>query len=195
MSINLLYSKKVEFLESDIMDLRIEKTKCAIRNAFLQLRSKKPLEKITIKELSALANINKATFYLHYHDIYDLSETLERDVVKSCLDNIEHPEEVISDIENFLKCLNQSVVANEQLIKILFEGNRSNSFTELFEKELYTMIYNYYPDYKPSIESRMLTSFLIYGAYHTYFKYTDQGIQPVLQLIESFSGGIVKLHK
>lgn len=195
MSINLLYSKKVEFLESDIMDLRIEKTKCAIRNAFLQLRSKKPLEKITIKELSALANINKATFYLHYHDIYDLSETLERDVVKSCLDNIEHPEEVISNIENFLKCLNESVVANEQLIKILFEGNRSNSFTELFEKELYAMIYNYYPDYKPSIESRMLISFLIYGAYHTYFKYTDQGIQPVLQLIESFSGGIVKLHK
>lgn len=177
------------------MDLRIEKTKCAIRNAFLQLRSKKPLEKITVKELSALANINKATFYLHYHDIYDLSETLEHDVVKSCLDSIEHPEEIISDIENFLKCLEETVVANEQLIKILFDGNRSHSFAELFEKELYAMIYNYYPDYKPGIESKMLVSFLIYGAYHTYFKYPEQGIKSVLQLIESFSDGIVKLHE
>ncbi len=33
-----------------IMDIRIEKTKTAIHNTFLELRSKKPLEKITIKE-------------------------------------------------------------------------------------------------------------------------------------------------
>ena len=33
------------------MDIRIEKTKTAIHNTFLELRSKKPLEKITIKEL------------------------------------------------------------------------------------------------------------------------------------------------
>ena len=33
------------------MDIRIEKTKTAIHNTFLELRSRKPLEKITIKEL------------------------------------------------------------------------------------------------------------------------------------------------
>ena len=51
------------------MDLRVEKTKRSIINAFLNLRSRKPLEKITVKELSEIAQINKATFYLHYHDI------------------------------------------------------------------------------------------------------------------------------
>ena len=55
------------------MDLRTEKTKRSIINSFLELRSRKPLEKITVKELSEKAEINKATFYLHYHDIYDLS--------------------------------------------------------------------------------------------------------------------------
>ena len=106
------------------MDLRIEKTRCAIRNAFLQLRSKKPLEKITVKELTELANINKATFYLHYSDIYDLSETLERDVVQSCLDGIEHPENIFRNNKSFIKELTQTFVANEQLIKILFEGKK-----------------------------------------------------------------------
>ena len=57
------------------MDMRIEKTRRSIINAFLQLRAQKPLEKITVKELSALAEINKATFYLHYRDIYELSES------------------------------------------------------------------------------------------------------------------------
>ena len=51
------------------MDIRIEKTKTAIHNTFLELRSKKPLEKITIKELCEKAQINKSTFYSHYKDI------------------------------------------------------------------------------------------------------------------------------
>lgn len=47
------------------MDIRIEKTERAIRNAFLELRAAKPLEKITVKELCSLACINKSTFYSH----------------------------------------------------------------------------------------------------------------------------------
>ena len=63
------------------MDIRMEKTENAIKNAFMELRSKKPLEKITVKELCALACINKSTFYAHYEDIYALSDTLETETV------------------------------------------------------------------------------------------------------------------
>ena len=45
------------------MDIRIEKTDRAIEKAFLELRSKMPLEKIKIKDLCALACVNKSTFY------------------------------------------------------------------------------------------------------------------------------------
>lgn len=177
------------------MDLRIEKTKCAIRNAFLQLRSRKPLEKITVKELCALANINKATFYLHYHDIYDLSETLERDVVQSCLDGIEHPENIFKDNKNFIRELTASFIANEQLIKILFEGNRSSSFMDLFEEELYKIIHNVYPDYKPSAENKMVMTYLIYGGYYTYFKHIEKGANSVFNIIEKFSVAVTEMHK
>ena len=54
------------------MDLREKKTLRAIRTAFLQLRGQRPLEKITVKELCELAEISKATFYIHYRDLYDL---------------------------------------------------------------------------------------------------------------------------
>ena len=55
------------------MDLRTERTKRSITNAYLELRKQKPIEKITVKELSEVAFINKATFYTHYSDIYDLA--------------------------------------------------------------------------------------------------------------------------
>ena len=61
------------------MDIRTEKTENAIKSAFLELRAKRPLEKITVKELCALARINKSTFYTHYQDIYALSEKLEKE--------------------------------------------------------------------------------------------------------------------
>lgn len=56
------------------MDKRKEKTKRAIKSAFMELRIKKSLEKITVKELRELAYINKSTFYSHYEDIYALSD-------------------------------------------------------------------------------------------------------------------------
>ena len=70
------------------------KTKTAIHNTFLELRSKKPLEKITIKELCEKAQINKSTFYSHYKDIYDLSDQLETDVVASVIEAIPNPQKL-----------------------------------------------------------------------------------------------------
>ena len=52
-----------------MMDMRVKKTKRSIINAFLELRSKMPLEKIRVNELCRIAEINKSTFYAHYQDI------------------------------------------------------------------------------------------------------------------------------
>lgn len=65
------------------MDIRIHKTRTSIYNAFFTLREKKELEKITIKELTEIAKISKQTFYLHYKDIYDLSEQIEKSLLMS----------------------------------------------------------------------------------------------------------------
>lgn len=58
------------------MGLRISRTEKNIRNAFIKLHSKKPLEKITVKELSEAVCINRTTFYRHYSSIYALSEII-----------------------------------------------------------------------------------------------------------------------
>ena len=55
------------------MDIRIARTDRAIEQAFMELREKNPLEKIKIKDLCAMACINKSTFYAHYEDIYALA--------------------------------------------------------------------------------------------------------------------------
>ena len=46
-------------------DARVRYTKMRIREAFLQCLRKKPVNKVTVKELCQLAVINRATFYTH----------------------------------------------------------------------------------------------------------------------------------
>ena len=109
------------------MDIRIRKTEQAIKNAFIELRSKKPLEKITVKELCELAMINKSTFYSHYEDIYALSETMEQETVASIIRSIGHlkdytPEK--SDIYTRELCL--AFMSQISLIRILFSGREQS---------------------------------------------------------------------
>ena len=65
------------------LDIRIEKTERAIKQAFMELRAEKPLEKIRVKELCDRACINKSTFYAHYQDIYALANAMEDEMVEA----------------------------------------------------------------------------------------------------------------
>ena len=162
------------------MDLRKKKTQRAIINAFLQLRSQKPLEKITVRELSDIAEINKATFYLHYH-------------VQNCLDSIENPSDILKNTKLFVRELGTAFVVNEQLIKTLFEGSRSSSFVALLEEGLKNIIASEYPDFEMNTEDEMMITYMIYGGYYTYFKYCDYGIESVLKTMEKLSENISRL--
>ena len=59
-------------------DLRTRYTRQVITDAFLQLLRQKPVERITVKEVCALAQINPSTFYRQYKDCFDLMEQLEQ---------------------------------------------------------------------------------------------------------------------
>ena len=70
------------------MDLRIKKTKRAIRSAFYELIKEKPLEKITVREIAERAEINKTTFYAHYETVYDLVDQLEQEAVAEVISQL-----------------------------------------------------------------------------------------------------------
>ena len=64
------------------MDLRIQKTRQAIREAFVSLRTTKNLEQITVKELCQQARISKGTFYLHYRSISDVLTEMQDELLE-----------------------------------------------------------------------------------------------------------------
>jgi len=69
------------------LDRRTAYTRMIIKEAFLILLDHKSLDEITIKEICLEANINRATFYRNYNDIYDLFEQIEKELILEAFPN------------------------------------------------------------------------------------------------------------
>ena len=50
------------------LDARKRYTQMVLKQSFLELLKEKPVSRITVKEVCALAQLNRATFYAHYSD-------------------------------------------------------------------------------------------------------------------------------
>ena len=118
-------------------DLRIIKTKMAIKNAFLQLLSEKSFDKISVADIAQYALIHRGTFYSHYTDKYDLLNKLE--------------DELIDEIGEFFELINYESVTESkeknhpmphivplltyieerpEYLNLIIKGNGSASFFE-----------------------------------------------------------------
>ena len=57
------------------------RTQLLLKDGLTDLMHQKPVQKISVKELTDYVNLNRGTFYLHYKDIYDLLEQIENDLL------------------------------------------------------------------------------------------------------------------
>ena len=166
------------------MDLRTERTKRSIANAFLELRKQKPLEKISVKELAELAYINKATFYTHYHDIYDLADQLENEFMKSIIQELPHPESIITDPALASRELHDTLVAKQDISSIIFSGSRQGYFSEKLYIVLTEYIKSKYPNKQYSLQHQIVLSLIIQGCFHAYQTFgNDENSDEVLEII------------
>ena len=152
------------------MDLREKKTKRNIRNAFIKLRAHKPLERISVKELAELAEISKATFYLHYRDIYDLSNQLQKEVIKDVLASLEQPDLFLTDTPAFTSALFYAFYAQHSLIEILFSDSQSSVLPLSIEKELKNYIFEHIPSARENARFNILLTYQILGGFHVYMQ-------------------------
>ena len=55
-------------------DLRIQRTRKLLQEAFIALTVEKGFAAITVRDITQRARVNRSTFYRHYLDKYDLLE-------------------------------------------------------------------------------------------------------------------------
>ena len=63
------------------MDRRKRRTRIAIQKACIELMQYKDFDTITISDIAERADINRATFYLHFIDKYDMLDQFEQEIM------------------------------------------------------------------------------------------------------------------
>ena len=64
-----LHSRYRHFMKTSKTDRRIIRSKTLLKNALRELMGRKGFKYITVKEISDISTINRATFYKHYFDV------------------------------------------------------------------------------------------------------------------------------
>lgn len=110
------------------MDRRIKYTKKVIRDTFINLLLEKDIKKITVSEICQLSDINRATFYRYYLDVYDLLDKIEEEFVNELKNAIPTNNENFYSVSSFSKELLNVFLSNKELVKILFNTNNNVYF-------------------------------------------------------------------
>lgn len=128
-------------------DLRIIKTREAIKEAFIQLVAEKGFESLTIKDITGKARINRGTFYAHYEDKYGCLESYEAEIMEGLVAIIKehYPlNETIHLVKNtFATEIFQHLNRHKEMLKVLLSPKGDPHFQvklkqwmweQLFEK-------------------------------------------------------------
>ena len=127
-------------------DLRLIRTRKFIIESFIELLEKKDFNSIKISDITSGAMINRATFYNHFDDKYDLLEK----VIKENL------------MANVLQELSNNKELNEEMLKSLFLSitNFHLSLSDRCQRSYHDMIVNLEAILKKELEQIIFQSLL-----------------------------------
>ena len=178
------------------MDLRKKKTLRAIKAAFYALRESKNVEQISVTELTRKAEISKATFYLHYHDIFDLSEKLKQEVILSVMSRLEDPMEILTDSVSFMEKLVTALEAEKENVLLLFSGTQAAALPISLEASLKEYIFAYAPHLRNDARVNVYLTYHIQGGYFAYMENVEAlGDHQVIKIIEEIQNTLPIMSK
>ena len=83
----------------------MEYDKKRIREALLDCLVTGSLDKVTVKKIYEIADINRTTFYAHYYDPYILYEQIEKEVIDGLTLFLANFQDRTMDYEKLLECI------------------------------------------------------------------------------------------
>ncbi|MDE6789083.1 MAG: TetR/AcrR family transcriptional regulator [Ruminococcus sp.] len=149
------------------MDKRIEKTRHGIFNAFIELRAKKPLERISVKEICELSNINKSTFYAHYLDIYDLSDKIESEITAQIINGID-VDDLMREPASLPKQLAVLYTSRQPLISTIFSGSRTQELPKKILSAVVSRLNEKHPEFANDDRLKIMLTYSVYGSYYAF---------------------------
>lgn len=125
----------VDTVSSESSDPRVRRTRRLLQEAVLALAEECDFDAITVRDISLRAEVNRATFYLHYRDKNDLiaaalDELFEELTAEDRSFAASHPTLVAETVPSGIVAQFQHVTEHARLFRRLLGGTGSRAFAD-----------------------------------------------------------------
>lgn len=140
------------------------KTRRALKQALVHLLCEKPINEITVREISELADLNRGTFYLHYRDVFDMVEQIENEMIAEILHMLDAytPEAEVGSPYALLKDIFGYVAQNADMCRVLLSRNGDIALLEKLKTVVSGHILHYWD---ALLDKRGSKYYALYNAY------------------------------
>ena len=126
--------------EEEKLDPRVKRTRNLILRSFESLLAEKGFETISVQDVTDKAEVNRATFYAHFHDKYELldysigqmfRQEIEKRTLNACHYSPDNLRNLILGLCDFLSRLHTSCAQPHQQFESLVEGTIKKQLFDL----------------------------------------------------------------
>ncbi len=123
-----------------------EITRSNLMEGFWELYKKKPLAKITVKEITDKAGYNRGTFYTYFADVYEIQKVFKKSLIpdkEMIIGHLKHLDKNNDGVFESFDKTNEYIRENWEKIAVMIGPEGDPSFVYEFKKEIREMIMGY----------------------------------------------------
>lgn len=117
-------------------DRRARRTAAQIKDTMYSFLQRKAIHEITVSEICKACQINRATFYDHYRDVFDLVQDMEQDLLLALqvlMDSAADAEAESSDVSHLFFAF---LAEHRERLYLLISSERSREFCARMDDQL-----------------------------------------------------------
>ena len=181
-------------------DRRVRYTRMMLKQALLSLMLERPINRITVTEICAQAEVNRATFYAHYKDPYDLLAHIENELFEAIQASIRRGLSK-SSLKEILTEICKSIQENGDLCRVIFSEHGDREFLSRVLNIAHAESMAFWQKMAPQAEPRTLArlyEFFSHGSAGVIRSWVLSGMQDTPEEIAAFierisAGGLAQM--
>ena len=155
-------------------DMRWIRTERHLLSAFGEAIETTPIEKITVTGIARAAEVNKATFYLHYRDIFDLAQSYVDQLACDTVEELGDASVLFSEPHRFVSTLMNALADKEKArtVEAIAKSNLVPHYMDALIANLNDALRSVRP-VPDDLRSRAALSFFLHGVMGALAQFRD----------------------
>jgi AcrR family transcriptional regulator len=169
-----------------------EATRNYFIDAFCEFYQKRPIEKITVKEIAEKAGYSRATFYNYFKDPYELLESIEGELIARVIESIRKNYDQHQTLEQFVVSFVDITRREERSLNLFLNNPHDTTFMNHLKREALPLLLSIFEISSENHRARYALEFYVSGVIPVIGSWIRSGEEIPAESLAEIIKGILK---